>query len=21
NHLFVINALCELVDQTLFPSA
>ena len=21
NHLFVINALCELVDHTLFPSA
>ncbi|MCK9009912.1 SIS domain-containing protein, partial [Haemophilus influenzae] len=21
NHLFVINALCELVDQTLFPTA
>ena len=21
NHLFVINALCELVDSTLFPRA
>ena len=21
NHLFVINAICELIDQTLFPRA